>query len=235
MNEQLDEVTGLSRKSIIESRDADSQPRLVIEDDKGNPKTLPGNEQPARYNLPVGANITVNDGDQVDAGDVIFFQAEEGIRDLTVTGVQTCALPIFNTLLSVRVGSRPDVSPRTLGAGGGVCDWQYLSARRLALFVAASIEQGTRWVLLEHNGPATWQRAQARVEAFLDVLAAQGAVAGADTDESHFVLSDERVNRPQTLAEGKFNLLFGFASSKPAVFDTWLGTHCASPSRVRPG
>src|SRR2546430_15633835 len=27
-----------------------------------------------------------------------FFQAEDGIRDLTVTGVQTCALPIsFNT------------------------------------------------------------------------------------------------------------------------------------------
>src|SRR2546430_8805198 len=27
-----------------------------------------------------------------------FFQAEDGIRDLTVTGVQTCALPIFKKL-----------------------------------------------------------------------------------------------------------------------------------------
>src|SRR2546421_3445437 len=27
-----------------------------------------------------------------------FFQAEDGIRDLIVTGVQTCALPIFATL-----------------------------------------------------------------------------------------------------------------------------------------
>src|SRR2546430_13320674 len=27
--------------------------------------------------------------------DFFFFQAEDGIRDLTVTGVQTCALPIF--------------------------------------------------------------------------------------------------------------------------------------------
>src|SRR2546430_15924660 len=26
-----------------------------------------------------------------------FFQAEDGIRDLTVTGVQTCALPIFKS------------------------------------------------------------------------------------------------------------------------------------------
>src|SRR5205085_4956315 len=28
-----------------------------------------------------------------------FFQAEDGIRDLTVTGVQTCALPISATSL----------------------------------------------------------------------------------------------------------------------------------------
>src|SRR2546427_6872187 len=27
---------------------------------------------------------------------VFFFQAEDGIRDLTVTGVQTCALPILH-------------------------------------------------------------------------------------------------------------------------------------------
>src|SRR2546430_4603507 len=29
--------------------------------------------------------------------DFVFFQAEDGIRDLTVTGVQTCALPISPT------------------------------------------------------------------------------------------------------------------------------------------
>src|SRR2546430_8454291 len=28
-----------------------------------------------------------------------FFQAEDGIRDLTVTGVQTCALPIYAVVL----------------------------------------------------------------------------------------------------------------------------------------
>src|SRR5256886_12486457 len=32
---------------------------------------------------------------------VFFFQAEDGIRDLTVTGVQTCALPIS---ANVKVG-----------------------------------------------------------------------------------------------------------------------------------
>ena len=140
-----------------------------------------------------------------------------------------------NTLLAVRAGVHGGVSPRTLAAGGsGASDWKYLSARRLALFIAASVEQGTRWVLLEHNGPATWERARAQVESFLDELALLGAFAGVAADESHFVIADERVNRPQTLAEGKFNLLFGFATSKPGEFDTWLVTHRAGASRVRP-
>src|SRR2546430_13297094 len=41
-----------------------------------------------------------------------FFQAEDGIRDLTVTGVQTCALPICLDGVAhrrVRVGVRQDV------------------------------------------------------------------------------------------------------------------------------
>jgi phage tail sheath protein FI len=140
-----------------------------------------------------------------------------------------------NTLLAVRGGARSGFSPRTLAAGGnGTSDWRYLSARRLALFVAASVERGTRWVLLEHNGPATWESARAQVEAFLDELAAQGAFAGAAAEESHFVIADERVNRAHTLAEGKFHLLFGFATSKPGSFDTWLVTHRAGASRVRP-
>ena len=29
------------------------------------------------------------------SSDVFFFQAEDGIRDYDVTGVQTCALPIW--------------------------------------------------------------------------------------------------------------------------------------------
>src|SRR6266567_5776791 len=37
-----------------------------------------------------------------------FFQAEDGIRDLTVTGVQTCALPISRSAAELgRVGQLP--------------------------------------------------------------------------------------------------------------------------------
>ena len=140
-----------------------------------------------------------------------------------------------NTLVSVRSNVRTAISPRTLAAGGcGISDWKYLSARRLSLFIAASIEQGTRWVALEHNGPATWERARALAEGFLGTLAEQGAFIGTTPDESHFVIGDERVNRPSLVAEGKFNLLYGFATSKPGEFDTWLVTHQAGASRVRP-
>src|SRR3989475_5790714 len=38
-----------------------------------------------------------------------FFQAEDGIRDLTVTGVQTCALPICFTV-TLPVVERPEVA-----------------------------------------------------------------------------------------------------------------------------
>src|SRR5688572_2350508 len=44
---------------------------------------------------------------------VFFFQAEDGIRDLTVTGVQTCALPIYETLdgITILKGSEVDILP----------------------------------------------------------------------------------------------------------------------------
>src|SRR2546430_7711529 len=38
---------------------------------------------------------------------VFFFQAEGGIRDLTVTGVQTCALPISSDLSTPITGHWP--------------------------------------------------------------------------------------------------------------------------------
>src|SRR2546430_7559322 len=41
-----------------------------------------------------------------------FFQAEDGIRDLTVTGVQTCALPILEIIRSqtTRGGTQIDLT-----------------------------------------------------------------------------------------------------------------------------
>src|SRR5256886_12347020 len=42
-----------------------------------------------------------------------FFQAEDGIRDLTVTGVQTCALPIFSAAKAL-TGTVPQLGSKEL-------------------------------------------------------------------------------------------------------------------------
>src|SRR6266478_9139293 len=45
-----------------------------------------------------------------------FFQAEDGIRDLTVTGVQTCALPICRQpCCSIRRSAASMIRSRSLG------------------------------------------------------------------------------------------------------------------------
>src|SRR3712207_7158833 len=55
-----------------------------------------------------------------------FFQAEDGIRDIGVTGVQTCALPIYGCTFRTRgssysasvVGARPPFSVATIWFSG---------------------------------------------------------------------------------------------------------------------
>jgi DNA-directed RNA polymerase subunit beta' len=84
MSEMLDEVTGLSRKVIMESRDPELRPRISIKDPKGKTKDAGG--AAARYLLPVAANITVNEGDEVDAGEVIAKIPRETTKTKDITG-----------------------------------------------------------------------------------------------------------------------------------------------------
>src|SRR2546430_4092875 len=60
---------------------------------------------------------------------MFFFQAEDGIRDLTVTGVQTCALPIFEE-------GYLDVTQR--------CGGSYARARDLAGEIKAAVRKEQR-------------------------------------------------------------------------------------------
>src|SRR5947209_13845042 len=52
---------------------------------------------------------------------LFFFQAEDGIRDIGVTGVQTCALPIWN---QIKIGTKVPVS--TGGSFQGQSQFQYI-------------------------------------------------------------------------------------------------------------
>jgi len=140
----------------------------------------------------------------------------------------------INTLQSMRATGRACLTPCTLaGDASGLADLRLLPARRLGLFVVRSIERSTRWLLAAPNEPQSWQRAHDQVEQFLEELDREGAFAGSEPKDSYFVVCDERVNRRETVAEGKLHLLFGIATIRPAEFHSWLITYQDHASRVR--
>ncbi|MBN1140667.1 MAG: DNA-directed RNA polymerase subunit beta' [Deltaproteobacteria bacterium] len=87
MEEQLDDVTGLSRKVIIESKERgiDRRPRITLKDAEGHVLKLP-NGVPARYMLPVGANIVVAEESEVDAGSILAKIPRETTKTKDITG-----------------------------------------------------------------------------------------------------------------------------------------------------
>ncbi len=78
MQEELDEQTGLSQKVILEHYDEKRQPRISIKDEN--------NTTVGRYLLPAGAHISVAEGDQVSAGDVIAKIPRETTKTKDITG-----------------------------------------------------------------------------------------------------------------------------------------------------
>ena len=78
MKEDFDEITGLSTKVIISHRDEKKQPRISLKDKTG--------ETVRRYILPAGANINVNEGDNVNAGDLIVKIPRESAKTKDITG-----------------------------------------------------------------------------------------------------------------------------------------------------
>jgi len=86
ISEQVDEITGLARKVIIASKDPDARPRISIKDEDNKTRKLANSEADARYMLPEGANLVVNDGDEADAGDVIAKMPRETTKTKDITG-----------------------------------------------------------------------------------------------------------------------------------------------------
>jgi DNA-directed RNA polymerase subunit beta' len=85
MEERTDEVTGLSRRVVIDSRDPSARPRIVIMDkDTGEPIKVGQGE--ARYFLPVGANIIPINEQVVEAGEIIAKIPRETTKTKDITG-----------------------------------------------------------------------------------------------------------------------------------------------------
>jgi DNA-directed RNA polymerase subunit beta' len=93
--EEADEQTGHREKVVIESRDKNKIPSLIIE--KGKEAKV--------YNLPVGSHINVNEGDQVKAGQVLVKipRVIGKLRDITG------GLPRVTELFEARNPSNPAI------------------------------------------------------------------------------------------------------------------------------
>ena len=83
LTEQTDEATGIAQRVVIEHRGSartkeDLRPRLTLLDDQSG--------EAARYMLAVGATLSVDDGAQVQAGDVLARVSREAAKTRDITG-----------------------------------------------------------------------------------------------------------------------------------------------------
>lgn len=90
-HEQFDEGTNISRKIILERRDEKRQPYVVVVDEL--------QQEEARYYLPSGAILTIEDGAKVLPGDVLAKLLREEKRTKDITG----GLPRVAELFEARI------------------------------------------------------------------------------------------------------------------------------------
>ncbi|MBU0730967.1 MAG: DNA-directed RNA polymerase subunit beta' [Proteobacteria bacterium] len=98
MQERVDPITGKSSSVIMQPRAGQLNPRISLKDDKGKAVKLPKTGSPARYSLPVGAIISVTEGDLIEPGTVIGKIPRETTKTKDITG----GLPRVAELFEVR-------------------------------------------------------------------------------------------------------------------------------------
>ncbi|MEN2981019.1 DNA-directed RNA polymerase subunit beta' [Tistrella bauzanensis] len=87
--ERMDEATGIANKVVIDwrqqPRGADLRPRITLRDAQGEVLTLP-NGMEARYFMSVDAVLSVENGQKVNAGDVLARIPRESSKTRDITG-----------------------------------------------------------------------------------------------------------------------------------------------------
>ncbi len=108
---------------------------------------------------------------------------------------------------------------RTLdGADDRASEWKYLSVRRLALFIEASLQRGMQWVVFEPNDEPLWGQIRLNVGSFMNQLHRQGAFQGASARDAYLVKCDSETTTQADINLGVVNVLVAFAPLKPAEF-----------------
>jgi len=98
MHEKVDPVTGKASRMISEYKDSEVRPRISIKNEAGRTAPLPGSSGVARYFLPVNAILLVEEGETIQAGDVLAKLPRATTKTKDITG----GLPRVAELFEVR-------------------------------------------------------------------------------------------------------------------------------------
>lgn len=96
--------------------------------------------------------------------------------------------------------------------------WKYINVRRLFIYVEASIDVGTQWVVFEPNDEPTWARVRQSITNFLISVWKDGGLQGAKQDEAFFVRCDKTTMSQDDIDKGRLICVIGIAPVKPAEF-----------------
>jgi DNA-directed RNA polymerase subunit beta' len=116
VREQSDEVTGLSSMVVIDPKQRggsgkDLRPMVKLVDEKGDDIFIPSTEIVAQYFLPAGAIIGIQDGGQVQVGDVLARIPQESSKTRDITG----GLPRVADLFEARKTKDPAILAEATG------------------------------------------------------------------------------------------------------------------------
>lgn len=99
MQERVDQVTGKASRVITHPAAGKSlSPRISIKDGRGRTLKLPSGSSEARYSLPIGTVITIDQGEEIQPGTIIAKIPRETTKTKDITG----GLPRVAELFEVR-------------------------------------------------------------------------------------------------------------------------------------
>ena len=132
--EELDELTGLRQRVIIEDREKKLHPHIEIVQSKG------GKDKRVRdYVIPVGAQLTVEDGQKIFAGTILAKVGREAYKTRDITG----GLPRVAELFEAR---RPK-DPATISEVDGIVRFGEIKRGKREIYVQPVRADGNGWAV----------------------------------------------------------------------------------------
>jgi DNA-directed RNA polymerase subunit beta' len=141
VSEELDELTGLRQRVIIEDREKKLHPHIEIVQEKG------GKEKRVRdFVIPVGAQLMVEDGVQISSGTILAKISREAYKTRDITG----GLPRVAELFEAR---RPK-DPATISEVDGVVRFGDIKRGKREIYVQPTTMQSDGTMVTDEAQPA---------------------------------------------------------------------------------